>query len=150
MSVSRRKFLKSGAVVSAALLLKPGTFMFGQKSVSSVKSVSNTSLKPVQSYSREMFEPYIGDIFRVRVGKRMVDLKLVALEDMQRASHGITTGRIARTDCFSLRFHAARRLPATAKIHKLNHSKLGSFDLFMTQSKKDAKFRHTAIVNHLV
>jgi hypothetical protein len=144
MSVSRRRFLKSGAVVSAALLLKPGTFIFGQK------PLSNASLKPVPSYSREMFEPYVGDIFRVRVGKQMVNLKLVALEDMQRASHGITTGKIARTDCFSLRFHAAKRLPATAKIHELKHSKLGSFDLFMTPSEKDSKFRHTAIVNHLV
>ena len=144
MSVSRRRFLKSGAVMSAVLLLKPDTFIFGQN------SQSNTSLKPVQSYTREMFEPYIGDNFRVRVGKQMIDLKLVALEDMQRASHGITTGRIARTDCFSLRFHAATRLPATAKVHKLKHRKLGSFDLFMTQSKKGAKFRHTAIVNQLV
>jgi uncharacterized protein DUF6916 len=144
MSVSRRRFLKSGAVMSAVLLLKPDTFIFGQK------SLSNTSPKPVQSYSREMFEPYIGDNFRVRVGKQIVNLKLVALEDMQRVSHKITTGRIARTDSFSLRFHATRRLPATAKIRQLNHSKLGTFDLFMTQSKKGAKFRHTAIVNHLV
>ena len=144
MSVSRRRFLKSSAVMSAVLLLKPGTFIFGQK------AQSNTSLKSVQSYSREMFEPYIGDNFRVRVGKQMIVLKLVALEDMQRASHGITTGRIARTDCFSLRFHGVTRLPATAQLHKLKHSKLGSFDLFMTQSKKGAKFRHTAIVNHLV
>ena len=144
MSVSRRRFLKSSAVLSATLLLKPSTFIFGQR------SQSNTSLKPVQSYSREMFEPYIGDNFRVRVGKQMIDLKLVALEDMKRASHGITTGRIARTDCFSLRFHTATRLPATAKIHKLKHSKLGSFELFMTQSKKGAKFRYTAIVNQLV
>jgi hypothetical protein len=80
----------------------------------------------------------------------MVNLKLVALEDMQRASHGITTGKIARTDCFSLRFHTAKRLPAAAKTHELKHSKLGSFDLFMTPSEKDSKFRHTAIVNHLV
>lgn len=144
MSVSRRRFLKSGAVMSAVFLLKPHTFIFGQK------SLSNTSPKPFQSYSREMFEPYIGDNFRVRVGKQIVDLKLVALEDMQRASHNITTGRIARTDSFSLRFHATTRLPATAKIRKLNHSKLGSFDLFMTQSKKGARFRHTAIINHLV
>jgi len=151
MSVSRRKFLKSGAVVSAALFLKPSTFIFGQESHSNISLKPGTSYsREIQSYSREMFEPYIGDIFRVRVGKRMVDLKLVALEDMQRASHGITTGRIARTDCFSLRFHTATRLPDIGKIHKLKHSKLGSFDLFMTQSKKNGKFRHTAIVNHLV
>jgi len=144
MSVSRRRFLKSSAVMSAVLLLKPSTFIFGQK------AQSNTSLKSVQSYSREMFEPYIGDIFQVRVGKQTIDLKLVALEDMQGASHGITTGRIARTDCFSLRFHGVTRLPANAQLHKLKHRKLGSFDLFMTQSKKGARFRHTAIVNNLV
>lgn len=145
MSVSRRRFLKSGAVVSAALVLKPGTFVFGQNSL-----WSNSSLNSVHPYSREMFEPYVGDTFRVRVGKQMVDLKLVALEDSQSASHDITTGRIARTDCFSLRFHATTRLPADARIHTLKHSKLGGFDLFMIQSKEGAKFLHTAIVNHLV
>lgn len=151
MSVSRRRFLQSSAVISAVLLLKPATFIFGQKPQPNTKKAqSNTSLKSIQSYSREMFEPYIGDNFRVRVGKQMIDLKLVALEDMQRASHGITTGRIARTDCFSLRFHAATRLPANAKSHRLKHSKLGRFDLFMTQSRKGSKFRYTAIINHLV
>jgi len=97
-----------------------------------------------------MFAPYVGDIFRVRVGKQMVDLKLVALEDSQPTSQGITTGRIARTDCFSLRFHAARRLPATTGLHNLKHSKLGNFDLFMIHSEEGAKLQHTAIVNHLV
>ena len=143
MSVSRRKFLRTGAVVSAALVLKPGTFILGQNSL-----WSNNS--PANAYSREMFMPYVGDIFRVRVGKQMVDLKLVALEDIQPAAKGITTGRNVRTDCFSLRFHAAGRLPATAGLHTLKHTKLGSFDLFMIHSKKGAKFQHTAIVNHLV
>jgi hypothetical protein len=144
MSVSRRKFLTTGAVVSAALVLKPGTFILGQNSL-----WSNTSPDSVQSYSREMFEPYVGDLFRVRVGKQMVDLKLVALEDSQPASHGITIGKIARTDCFSLRFHAARQLPATAGLHNLKHSQLGSFDLFMSHSEA-GKFQHTAIINRLV
>ena len=144
MSVSRRKFLKAGAVVSAALVLKPGTFVFGQDSLR-----SNNSLNPVHAYSREMFEPYVGDIFRVRVGKQMVDLKLMALENVSPASRGITTGRVARTDCFVMQFHAVTQLPSTARIHNLNHSKLGSFDLFMSQSKQGGKFLHTAIVNHV-
>ena len=145
MSVSRRKFLKAGAVVSAALVLKPGMFVLGQNSLR-----SNNSLNPVHSYSREMFEPYVGDIFRVRVGKELVDLKLVALDDFQPASHGITTGKISRTDCFSLRFQAARRIPAATGLHSLKHSKLGSFDLFMIHSEESSKFLHTAIINHLV
>jgi len=61
MSVSRRKFLKTGAVVSAALVLKPGTFILGQNSL-----WSNNSPDSVQSYSREMFAPYVGDTLRAR------------------------------------------------------------------------------------
>jgi hypothetical protein len=89
-----------------------------------------------------MFEPHIGEIFRVRVGKQMVDLKLVELTDF-------TTGKVAGTDCFSLRFHATTQLPGVSKTHQLNHSKLGNFDLFMAQSKQGGKFLHTAIINHV-
>lgn len=144
MSVSRRRFLRAGAVMSAALVLKPGTFVFGQNSL-----WANNSPNPDHGYRREMFEPYIGDVFRVRVGKQMVDLKLVAIENVSPASRGITTGKVARTDCFSMRFHTTTKLPVSARMHNLNHSKLGSFDLFMSQSKDRGKFLQTAIVNHV-
>ena len=150
MSFPRRRFLKSGAVVSAALLLKPGTFIFGQNSVSNTPlNPRQSSLHPVKSYSREMFEPYIGDIFRVRVGKHVVRLKLEALENVSPASGGITTGMVAPTDCFSMRFHAASPLPSRARIHQLSHPNLGHFDLYMSQSKDGGKFLQTAIVNHI-
>lgn len=151
MSLPRRRFLKSGAVVSAALLLKPRTFIFGENSLSntSLNPVRSFSLHHVESYSREMFEPYIGDIFRVRVGKRVIRLKLIALENVSPASCGITTGKITRTDCFSMRFHTASPLPRNARIHQLSHRKLGSFDLYMSQSKDGGKFLQTAIVNHI-
>jgi len=147
MSVSRRRFLKASAVVSAALVLKPGSFVLGQNSLWSKSSSESNS---AHTYRREAFEPYIGDVFRVRIGKQMVDLKLVALENVAPASRGITTGRVARTDCFSLRFQAAKPLPTTAGSRNLNHSKLGTFDLFMSESKDRGKFLHTAIVNHVV
>jgi uncharacterized protein DUF6916 len=146
MSVSRRRFLKAGAVMSAALVLKPGISVFGQNSLWSNNSANSG---PAQTYRREMFEPYVGDVFRVRVGKQTVDLKLVALDNVSPASRGITTGRVSRTDCFSMQFHATSPLPVTARIHNLNHSKLGNFDLFMSQSKKGAQYLQTAIVNHL-
>ena len=144
MSVSRRRFLKAGAVMSAALVLKPGTFVFGRDSL-----LSHNSLNPDHRYRREMFEPYIGDVFRVRIEKQMVDLKLVAIENVPSASRGITTGKVARTDCFSMEFQTTTRLPAKARMHNLNHSKLGTFGLFMSQSKKGGKFLQTAIVNHV-
>ena len=146
MSVSRRRFLKSAAVVSAALVFKPGVLALGQKSHWPVSVNPNSD----HLYRREMFEPYVGDVFRVRVGKQMVDLKLLAVETFAPASRGITTGKIARTDCFSLRFQAAKPMPAKARIHNLKHNALGSFDLFMSQSKDRGKILHTAIVNHFV
>ena len=145
MSVSRRRFLKSGAVVSAALVLKPGTFSSGPTTPCGPTAPRTT---PVQSYSREMFEPYIGETFQVRVGKQMVDLKLVALDESPQsaASHRKTPAQTA----FPCDFRRRSALPTTAKIHNLNHGELGSFDLFMGQSKAGSKFLHTAIVNHLV
>jgi hypothetical protein len=150
MSVSRRKFLRSGALISAALVLNPGTFVLGQSSPS--PNSSNPARRGVNGrghYRREMFEPFIGDVFRVRVGKHMFDLKLVALEDFSHVSHGITTGRVARTDSFSLQFHTAKPLPSHAGIHNLNHKELGSFQLFLSQSEVRVGFLQTAIVNHL-
>lgn len=143
MSVSRRRFLRSGAVLSAALVLKPSIFVFGNNSITSNSAVKNKQTG-IQFYTREMFEPYVGDTFRVRVGKQVVDLKLVAITNEKPAS-----GKIACTDCFSVRFEAMKPLPR-ATLHSLNHSKLGSFDLFMVQSKNGAKFLQTAIVNHVV
>jgi hypothetical protein len=149
MSVSRRKFLRSGAVLSAVLLLKPGSFVVGQNSLWSNQAADN-AINPGRGYSREMFAPYVGDVFRVRVGKQIVDLKLASLTDAEPVSSGITTGKIARTDCFSLRFYANSPLHSTATIRQLNHPKLGTIDLFLSQSKQGSGFFHTAIVNHLV
>lgn len=143
MSVSRRKFLRSGAVVSAALVLKPSTFVFGNNSITSNIAVQNNQTG-IQFYTREMFAPYVGDTFRVRAGNQVVDLKLVALTNEKPASEEITG-----TDSFSVRFEAANPLPP-ATLHTLNHSKVGNFDLFMVQSKDRAKFLQTAIVNHIV
>lgn len=149
MSISRRRFLRSAAVVSAAVVLKPSTLVFAQNSPQSNTS-PNTLSNTFGLYSREMFEPYVGDVFRVRTGKQIVNLKLVALENSQPVSPGITTGNMARTDCFSLRFEASKRLSASSKIHHLNHRHIGSFDLFMAPSEEGSKFLHSAVINQLV
>lgn len=145
MSVSRRRFLKSSAALSAAFVLRPGTFVLGHGS-----NQSNNAPIKFRFYSREMFQPFVGDTFHVRTGNQTTCLKLVALTDLNQRSAGITTGRTNRTDCFSLQFRASTPLPTTAATHTLNHDKLGSFDLFMTQSEDGARFLHTAIVNQRV
>ena len=146
MSVSRRKFLRSGAVVSAALFMKPATLALGRNTL---WTNADAASSPTHSYGREMFAPFVGDVFCVRVGKQTVDLKLVALENIPQTSRGITTGKVTRTDCFSLRFHATTPLPTRAGLHSLNHKQLGHFDLFVSPSKAGSKFVLTAIINQL-
>jgi hypothetical protein len=150
MSVSRRRFLRSGALVSAALLVKPASVAFAKNSPWSSVAPANANSKPFHAYSRELFEPYVGDTFHVRVGKQRVALKLVALTPVEPAAVGITTGKIARTDCFSMRFHASKPLPTTARAHQLSHAQLGDFDLFMSESRDGRHFVQTAIVNHVI
>src|SRR5262249_46604861 len=153
--VSRRRFLRNGALLSAALMLKPATDAFGKNSPWSKgfdqhRNHDDRTPKPLRAYSRESFEPYVGDVFRVRVGKQTVDLKLVALTTIKPVSTGITTGKTARTDCFSMRFHASKPLPANTQAHKLSHAQLGNFDLFMNESRNGREFVQTAVVNHLI
>jgi len=147
MFVSRRRFLSSAAVLSAAFALKPATMALANNA--SWSNTTSNNRFGIQNYTREMFEPYVGDTFRVRFGKQRVDLKLVSLTDVKSGS-GITTGKVARTDCFSMRFHAARPMPTPAQTRCLSHSELGNFELFLSQTNKDGKFLHTAIVNHVV
>lgn len=148
MSVSRRNFLRSSAALSAALFLKPDTFVLGQKKWSNSQLGTNSVAS--QFYSRATFEPHLGDTFRVRVGKQTVDLKLVALSDLNTESTEITAGKTGSTDCFSLRFHASAPLPSSKNFHTLEHKSLGSFGLFMTQSDAGSGFLLTAIVNQRV
>jgi hypothetical protein len=141
--------------VSAALVLKPAAYAFGKNSPWS-KSFDHhgphpdKTAKPFRAYSRETFEPFIGDVFRVRVGKQTVDLKLVALTTIKPVSAGITTGKAARTDCFSMHFLATKPLSGASQAHKLSHAKLGNFDLFMSESRSGREFVQTAVVNHLI
>ena len=142
MSVSRRKFLRSSAALSAAFLFKPATSILGHNSV-------QASSIPGQSgpYSRAMFEPYVGDTFYVDSANQLVELKLVAIEDLSPTS--VTKGKTNNTECFALQFKASGSLPATGSIQTLRHSALGTFDLFTVQSESRSGIVHTAIVNHL-
>lgn len=150
MSVSRRKFIRSSAALSAVLVLKPGTLILGQDSMWSNNTKTDENPDQAKYYTWAMFEPYVGDTFRVHAGTQTVYLKLVALADLNSGSARTTTKKTHAPDCFSLQFKSSTPLPATASTHTLNHSVLGSFDLCMTQSGVGAEFVQMAIVNHAV
>ncbi|MGH9905300.1 MAG: DUF6916 family protein [Pyrinomonadaceae bacterium] len=145
MSVSRRRFLRSGAMgaLSAGLIFKAGSLVLV------ADSKSSNSHSRAFDYSRANFESHLGSTFQLRQGKRVIDLKLVGLRDYQPRS-GEKTAKSRSTESFVLAFQAARNLPRSSTAYQLEHAKIGKFDLFMTRSGSSNRAPYNAVINRLV
>ncbi len=159
MSVSRRKFMRSGALtaLSAGLLLKSPNSTFAQK-------LRQTKLGPdspipynVQKEilfiaTRGTFEPYIGSIFQARGARgEEVELTLVSVASYKQSLKSrITTGKPRPTDSFSLMFRATAPLPSFSSIPSLYHPALGRLDLFLTPHQAEGgELFYEAVFNHV-
>lgn len=166
MSVTRRKFLRSGAitVLSAGLVFRPGVAAFGQGAkrpdwARGIHPIPQQAQRdPVFMYTRETFQPYVGGIFSTRgVGGKTVELTLVAVRDRNRKPAtarskrgGVVASESRSTDCFSLLFRSPEKLSDLTSIYRLKHAALGSFDLFMTASEDEhGQVFYEAIINHV-
>jgi len=165
MSVTRRKFLRSGAitVLSAGLVFRPGTIALGQdvKRPDAARGLhpipQQAQHDPVFVYTRATFEPYVGGVFSTRgVGGGTVELTLVAVRDRNpktattKTKRGVVASESRNTDCFSLLFRSPARLSDLTTIYRLEHAALGTFDLFMTASEDEhGQVFYEAIINHV-
>jgi len=143
MSVSRRRFLRSGALggLAAGLMLNSNIFALAHDSNQSVDHPAGFD------YSRDHFEPHVGSAFRLRQGKQKLDLTLVNLVDYRQPSRNARTLKAKNTESFVLVFLAPKNL-YRASTYQLEHPKLGKFDLFMTRNSDCDKM--TAVVNRLI
>lgn len=141
MSVSRRRFLRSGALggLAAGLMLKSNSLVFGHDDQSVAQAAGF-------NYSRADFEPHVGNIFRLRQGKQTLDLTLVSLTDYQ-SSRRSRTAKTQNTECFVLAFRVPKHFSGSWT-YQLEHPKLGKFDLFMTRNGDPDQM--TAVVNRIV
>lgn len=162
MSVTRRKFLRSGAltVLAAGLVFRTGTPALGQgrkhpDSAHGFRIPFEAQQDPVFFFTRATFEPYLGGVFTTRgLGGGTVELTLVAVRDRNPKATVKTARGVAsasrRTDCFSLLFRASGVLPELSTIYRLEHGALGTFDLFMTASRgPKGELFYEAVINHL-
>lgn len=142
MSVSRRRFLRSGALggLAAGLLLNSNGLALGHD--------LNHSSDPAAGfdYSRASFQPHVGSTFGLRQGTQMLSLKLVNLTDYQ-PSRSPRTFKAKSTESFVLTFRAPRSLSRSAT-YQLEHPKLGTFDLFI--ARNGDRDNMTAVVNRIV
>jgi hypothetical protein len=173
MSVSRRKFIKSGTLgaLSAGLTLSAFGSGFAQKTKQEGSVVDQKSPNvdrkipivdrkipvkveqdPLAYYKIEAFEPYIGSIFQAPDAQgRMVSLTLVSVIPYQPRKKSKVASKtvVSATDSFSLTFQSTQRLPPFTSIHKMSHPALGNFDLFLKPYEKDGTMYYEAVFNRL-
>lgn len=157
MSVSRRKFIKSGALtaLSAGLIFKAGESAFGQKKqrrpISKFDVPYEAQQNPILYYDRATFEPYVGGTFIGRDARgRAVELKLLRVTEFKPTAATITRSRGRDTESFSLTFNASSALPEFTSIHVIEHPVLGKFDLFLQRSGDNGQIVYQAVINHLL
>jgi hypothetical protein len=158
MSVSRRKFIKSGALtaLSAGLIFKAGESAFGQKKaprrpISKFDVPYEAQQNPILYYDRATFEPYIGGTFIGRDSRgRAIELRLLRVTENKPTSATITQGRSPDTESFSLTFNASRPLPPFTSIHVIDHAVLGKFDLFLQSVGDNSQLLYQAVITHLL
>lgn len=143
MTVSRRDFLV-GLGVGAILLSVPrtGIGLLDATPASARGKPGPPDPAPgldLLAATADTFRPHVGTRFTLKQpGKRNVDLTLAAVE--ARPPDGVT-------DAFSLLFRPGKPLTLPAATYELQHSALGTFNLFVVQvGSKDIE----AVINHLL
>jgi hypothetical protein len=156
MSLSRRKFLRAGAVSAlfAGLNLGLAKLAFGQTKSRGAGGFAvpyDAKTEPMFYFTRETFAPYLNSTFRLSTRAKGVtfDATLVSIFDYQAQARA----RKAKThagECFALTFRAGERDTVSQGTYKFSHAALGRFSLFVVPGRQEAGgATYEAVINHL-
>jgi hypothetical protein len=158
MSVSRRSFLRSGALsaLTAAVALNATGLALGQDRRSPAPSEDSqipfqAQQSPLFYFKRETFEPYVGGVFVARAGAHSVEMTLTQVRDCTASAKSSAVTKKARaTDCFALSFRSSGKLTDLTTIYDIEHAGLGNFPLFLTRRDGPrGTYFYEAVFNHV-
>lgn len=140
MSISRRRFIKSGslAALAAGVVLNPQALAFAQSQTQGTSLGFQIPLtaqqQPGYMFTSGTFQPYVGSIFQAPDARgQMISLTLLSVTPYKPATSTKLSTRACRgTESFSLLFRASAVLPPFTSIHRVSHPALGQFDLFLS------------------
>lgn len=159
MNLSRRSFLQTGSKFGLAALVAGGisSIAFGQETSSRLLGTGlgtpvpkGTLDDPLYNITRAMFAENLKSKFTFRLGEvTLTDMTLIEVNDLNPA-FAKNDGTSSR-DCFSLVFKGPRRLPLRQDTFEVEHSKLGTFRLFIVPGERNtsAGMRYRAIINRV-
>lgn len=149
MSISRRHFLRTGAVVCAAA----GAPMSLSALAAEERSLGNGHTQSTGTtpdlMSKAAFAPHLNSVFFIRLQNgEEISAELIELRDCGPARRQKANTRAAR-ECFALAFHTTAQPPLAQNTYRLEHRALGRFDLFIgpVPGKKRGQV-YEAIINH--
>lgn len=163
MSLSRRKFLRAGAVSAllAGLELNPAKLVFGQQQQEGASAARGGFSIPYEAkteaafyFTHETFAPYLNSTFRLSRGKGIAfDATLVSVSDISAKSQAHARAFRSQPragECFELTFRAGERDTVSQGMLKMSHAALGRFALFVVPGESTADgTTYTAVVNHI-
>ena len=150
MTVSRRKFVKAGAMMglSAAAALKGATTVFGQQADGAQSGLfripDDSQAEMIYRLSEDTFSRYIGTTFRIRTSPfTAINLELIKVTRRESsAPDSEKPAKVPEVDCFSVMFRGPRKLPLESRTYRFEHDQMGAFDLFIVPVDDHKKQRH--------
>jgi len=153
MTVSRRKFLKTGAMVSLAAVIpaksafarQPGV---GQQELFRIPAGSHAD--PLDILTEETFSWYVNTKFRVYTSPlTVINLELIKVKRWERPSQP-NPANAAQLDCFSVVFRGPRNVALESRTYRVEHDQMGSFDIFISPVDDRKKLRrYQAVFNRV-
>ena len=158
MTVTRRSFLRSGAVtvLLTGLALDSVPLAFAQSlrrfdpSQDFLPS-SEAQREPTYNFRRETFEPYVNGVFTLSAGAQAVGATLVRIEDCSptETKSKKVTKKWRLSNGFILVFQAKGKLTDLTTVYDLEHGALGKFPLFLTYREgENGEHFYEAVFNH--
>lgn len=155
MFVSRRSFLKAGAMVALAsgIPLQRTAIVNGQQAGAQQSKPAPVGQLPAEIYSdplfyyhKSAFTAYVNTKFRAQTknGSWSIVLTLIEVKDIG----PVPDQNAPDKECFSLLFRSPYTLRQNT--YKLKHEALGTFDLFLVPLRNSGTGRkYAAIINRL-
>jgi len=130
MSFSRRKFLRTGALVAAAASL-PIKSAIARAGAKSDLSLNHTSLDKRLFLSRETFISNLNTRFSFSHPEvPSATLKLIEVTDLT-PENGRRSASATGRECFAAVFRGSKDVSLRQETYKVSHASLGTFEMFI-------------------
>ena len=147
MSVSRRKFLKAGAIAGACatLPLSAVEVLAGQQRGGRLPGSQFPDKKLLElptDLTMERFAAQLHTPFRVQLGvSNAIELELIQVAEVRPTSRAVSLDT-SRQESFSVIFRGPRETPLGQDTYHIEHSEMGKFDLFIVPGSEGGDGKH--------